>query len=1170
MPMWTQAQQEAIGARGRDILVSAAAGSGKTAVLVERILALLRGGGSLDRMLVVTFTRAAAAEMRDRLTRALSLEAAGDRRLRRQFMAVDRSDICTLHTFCARVLRRCFQAADADPLSRVGDESLTRELFERALQEAMEALCQSPGEDGGKLITQYEDGQIEDMVRSLHGFLMAQADPWEWLGGCLTLPEDLAGHPWHAIAREEALLFLEGAEALLEDCARIAGLPDGPLRHAGNAREDLTSVRELLRALEEEGRLPQREEPAFSPLSRRKAGGNESASLAERFKHRRGLAKQAVQAACALLPAGPEQTKRILGDLRYTLPALRALAALTQSVHERYAALKEARLVWDYGDLEHLALRALNQPDAAREVSAGLDAVFVDEYQDVSRIQEAIIQRLRGNAALFMVGDARQSIYRFRLADPGLFLSKQRRFGAQPDPGERLVTLSENFRSRKNILDAVNLVFGHAMRERATEIGYGDDAALRTREEGRNDPPVELRLLLRDEETEEDPAREPGEDEGGEEAEERADKSHVAEARIIALRIRELLGTPLWDGKECRPLRCRDIVILLRSASGRAGDMSRALGDAGIPVYSEADAQYFDLPEVADALNLLRVLDNPCQDTALLSALACPAFGYSPADLAQIRLRGGEGQAPFHEVFFGLRDADARIGETAKKLERWRFMAANMPLDAFLRRLLRETGLYARAGALPGGELRRANLRLLCERAAPGPLPVTLREFLSRVKEARRQEQSQAAAALSENEDVVRIMTLHKSKGLEFPVVFIPCLGRRFRMTGSSEPLLCDAEAGLALRLRDPEKRMTYPTFAGKAIALKKNREIRSEEARLLYVGMTRARDRLILVGTLDSLAAAGRKWSLPGGDYAAGSAVSMLDWVGACLWPALEKPAESPWAAANGSVWRLFLHRRGDIRAPEPPAPAPALGMSAQPPSPDMVRIMEPVSRGRQLPMKTSVTALISGRAGSDGEEEETPQVKRRALRLDEAPVPLPALDGKRGLTGAQRGAAMHRALCALHPAALRGLRGEALLRAAGAELDALLERGVLSPQERDAADLSGLARFFASPLGGRLLAAADLRREWPFTFATETGMLLQGVVDSCFLEGDAWVLIDYKTDRCAPGEILPRYRDQMRWYMRALREITGTPVREAWLYALHAGEAIPVIEEAPIRLER
>ena len=1163
MPEWTLKQQDAIRARNRDILVSAAAGSGKTSVLIERLMSLLRGGASLDRMLVVTFTRAAASEMRQRLNQALQQEAGESRHLRRQYAMIGRADISTLHTFCKKLIKRHFQAVGADPMCDVADEIRSGALREKAMQEVMEALYVSPGPDGQCLIDQYSDTQIEEMLKDLYSFLMAQDKPWAWLEEQLQLPDSdgLLRHPWYGYARRDAIGTMETALALIEDCLRIAGSPRGPARYLKNAWEDRALAGMILDSLRDTGSLPARCDPQFVKLPGAKAPPEEDETLRESFKQLRTEAKALILSACQALPDGREKLEALAQDIAYTGPALRALSGLTRRFHERYGELKTARQLWDYNDLEHLALGCLQDPLVRQDIGESFDALFVDEYQDISRIQEAIIKGLHGDqSTLFMVGDVKQSIYRFRLADPGLFLDKQNRFSQAPDAPQRVIFLSENFRSRRNILQAVNHVFTQTLREGALEITYDAEAALYPGLDSQDDPPVELHLII------------PDRDEAVK-SEEQEDEGEIAsapeqEAEQIARRIEKLLNTPLRQDGKTRLLRYRDMVILLRSASGRAAQMAQILQRHGIPVYSDADAQYFDLIEVQDILNLLQVLDNPFQDVPLLSVLASPVFGFTTRDLAALRAQGRDTQSPVWELFYDMRDRDPRITQVIARLDEWRFLCQHLQLDAFLRRLIRETGLYARAGIKSQGPLRRANLRLLCERAAPDPQPQTLHGFLSRVKEARKQENTKAAAALGAGEDLVRIMTVHKSKGLEFPVVFLPDLGRRFRLGSAGALLHMDGDSGLALRKVDPLLRMTYQTFAGKAIQLKKNRELRSEEARLLYVAMTRAKDLLILLAAPSSLDTARKRWAKPAGGHAAGSAGSMMDWLGQSLWPALENGHDTLWPAPNGSKWDIRLHRALPLANDARETTLESITLSTVMPSAAMAAQMQPLASGASLPLKLSVTQLIQRQAQQlqpDGEE--TAQTKRYALSREPQPLPGLRLDPQAGAV--QRGVATHRAMSLVPLESLRNLRGEPLRLALEHALRLLEEDGRLQSEECAQIDLSHMLAFFTGELGRRLLAARVVHREWSFSLLVEEDLVLQGVLDCCFMEDGAWVLIDYKTDRARPEDILGLYRDQMRWYMRALRDITGLPVRQAALYALHHGIAIQVTEDEPIRLD-
>ncbi len=1173
MPEWTHAQRSAIKATNRDILVSAAAGSGKTSVLIERIMDKLRQGMSIERMLVITFTRAAAAEMRERLETAIAKEAGANAHLRQQYALLSGADISTLHGFCSQVVKRHFQAADVDPMGHVDDTGQTRKLFEEALDATVTAVYESPDADARELIDHYPDTDILAALSQLYGFLMSQDDPWTWLNGQQSLPgfAEFTDHPWYQVTLHEARLLLAGARQLNDECVRIAQLPAGPARYLIAAQVDRDMVDLLTESLKASGRLPDKVDPVFHPLSRAKAGEDEDPELVEAFKQRRDSVKKLLLQVCEMLPRDDTQIQIWLDQMAFTLPSLRALCALAQQLHEAYSHLKRRQRLLDYNDLEHLALLALKHPLAGRDVAESLDAVFVDEYQDISRIQEAIIDKLRDKADLFMVGDVKQSIYRFRLADPGLFLRKYEAFDKTENAPRRLIVLSQNFRSRTNILKAVNRVFESAMRREVTEIAYDDDAVLRREPDTRDDPPVELHLLTgaaQEEEPADADMDEPAED--TEASDSGADPlapggSLIWEARLMAERMQELHGTPIEDRDGTRRATWRDMVILMRSVAGRADQVAKLLQSLGIPTFSDAGAQYFDLREVDDVINILKVLNNPMQDIPLMAALSTPCLGFTHTELGEIRAATPSADVPFYQAFENLIGVNDKVTRAAEQLRQWRFMAQNQPVETFLRHFLRVSGLYARAGALPGGELRRANLRLLCERAMNLGPSVSLHGFLERVSDARKREDGTSAAGLGENEDVVRIMTIHKSKGLEFPFVFLPGMARTFRMASQGDLLQCDPVLGLSLRLRDEKKRITHLTFSGRAMMHAGNRAIRSEEARLLYVAMTRAKERLIMLAAPRSLSSSRRQWSLPQGDYAAGSASSMMDWVGNALWSALNEDNDLVWTAPGGSVWDIRWRTADSFVLPAPP---PAHVRLPWPDPPTTPTPFVPLPKVQVALQKISVTALMeSARAGDI--EEETPEIKRRLRQLEQPPMALPVLGKKKGMTGAERGIAAHKALSGLPLDALRGKTGRALIDEVKKGLDALAARDILTPEEHKAADARAIAGFFESPLGVRVLSAPRAEREWSFTLKTEGNFLLQGVIDCCLMENDAWVLLDYKTDPDDRDGLMLKYRDQMRWYMRAMREITGLPVKEAFLYSLSRSIAWEVTEDQPISLE-
>ncbi len=1123
---FTRAQEAAIFARNRDVLVSAAAGSGKTAVLVERVFSLMKEGVPINRMLIVTFTRAAAGEMRERIALRLE-EEESDAFLHSQLMLLPRAAICTLHVFCYSVLREHFEAVGLDPLCRIADQDKLDALHKRAMDGVLEEMYAAPSRDEVQLIDQFDDGLIEDMVNQTEKFLLAQGEPLTWANESASEDANTI-QKWQGLLSHLALSQLAGAEDMMTGMEEMANLPGFPERYVKTLEMDSQMTEEIL-SLAGEGRLIG-SDTQFARLSTKKAAPEEDPALAEQYKSLREEWKNCIKNARKLLPENEEKAQ---GDIFHTLPALRAIFGLTEKLMQRYFDFKQQRNYLDYSDLEHLTLKALKNEQVKQDVAGRFDALFVDEYQDVSGIQEAILSALHEGQKnmMFMVGDVKQSIYRFRLADPTLFLDKYNTYSFDEDAPCRKIVFQQNFRSDDNVLSAVNQVFSHAMREKETEIAYDKDAMLYPGGNKRAGAPVEIYLLHQSEE---------------EDGEGELTRAYRYEAALVAKRIRDMMKTvQVSDKGGLRPLRYRDIALLIRNASGRAPFIAQVLQNAGIPVYSDADARFFDLPEVTDMLNLMRVVDNPLQDIPLISALRCPCFGFTEEELARIRLVNQSPKTPFHQAFLQLMEKEGVLPEKARRvwqqLKEWRFLSVNLPLDRLIWRMLEDSGLYMRSGALEDGELRQANLRLLVERAQGEGGNQGLSAFLRETGRLRAGDDMKTAKTLGENEDVVRILTLHKSKGLQFPVVFLLEMARDFNRDRDTT-LRLQMRHGAALKFVDAEQRLTRETYAQLALKGMEDREKRAEEARLLYVGMTRAEERLIIIGAPKNLNKAMEKWRRPATAYAAGQARCMLDWI----MESLEGGREGQFEAENGSIWRLMLEPADeDAFAPRKTMSPPSLATDA--PSPLTLQRMERrVELGETL--KTSVSAVVK-EIHLQEDDWESPADKR--LMQEESPVP--SFIAQQELTPAARGTVTHKVLGLMDLALVwQGKYKEAL--------DMLESRNVLNPEERKYVHISWLKGFYDSGLGLRMLQSSQVHREWAFNMAGEGGTLIQGVIDLCFLEGNEWVLVDYKTDRAEDEEILERYSLQMQWYRKALEQITGKKVKETWLFALRSGHALQV----------
>lgn len=1002
---WTDEQEKAIATRGENLLVSAAAGSGKTAVLVERIVRRLldeKEPVDLDRLLVVTFTDAAAAEMRQRitarLTRALQ-EHPGSARVQRQLFLAPRASIGTLHSFCAEVVRRHFYLLGLDPGFRVMDENeaslLRLEVLSDVLEECYEEHRDAPPEAPFLYLARAladrhgGDRELLELILRLYAFARSLPRPRAWLNRTAAALAEAPARtweeqPWFGEWREWLRLELEGWRDALAEAARLAAGAGGPKAYGPVLAEDLARVQAWLEMAEggsagffdlkkalEEGRewcdLP------------RTARGEAAEEVKKRVRQLRGQVKERVGGL--LTEHFARSPEELALDLARVAPQVQALVEVTLRFDRAYRQAKRERAVADFADLEHdaLAILAANgegspwgeempvDPAApllpspvAVEYRNFFAEVLVDEYQDINGVQEALLELVSRGDNRFLVGDVKQSIYRFRLADPQVFLNCSRAYAdldfdaaSGPAPGRRTV-LSANFRSRREILETVNYVFSRLMTRRAVELDYDERARLNCRADYPECPagnaltPVEVHLLdYAPPETllsgglpggqngEEPPAAafsgevndggelparaEPPEPPGfipragrpGPEPEEPEELDLVRlEARWVAERVRRLVteeGFQVYqqeqDRREYRPVSWRDVVVLMRSLKGRVGVFVEEFRRLGVPVYADGSGGYFAAPEVETVLAALQVIDNPRRDIPLAAVLRSPLAGLNAARLAEIRLACPEGD--FYTAVRraaqgppGVAPELARVlSRFLERLEGWRELARRLPPAELLTELYRQTGYYDLVGALPGGAVRQANLRALVDRARrfEGTIYRGLFRFLRFIEQLREEGGDlDAARSLGENEDVVRIMSVHRAKGLEFPVVVVADLGRRFNLQDLSRGFLLHRQLGCGPVVTDLERGVRYPTVLHRVIKERLRREALAEEMRLLYVALTRARERLILTAAVRRLGRQVEQWrsraaaAPPEGPLSVPlltGAGSFLDWLGPALW---------------------------------------------------------------------------------------------------------------------------------------------------------------------------------------------------------------------------------------------------------------------------------------------
>lgn len=1192
MRRWTEAQQRAIDARG-NVIVSAAAGAGKTAVLTERLTQLVAAGTPVDRLLVLTFTRAAATEMKQRMEKRLRTAAAeaGDPEqqayLRAQAGALGRAYISTVHAFCARVLRRHGHLLDLPPSVRVLDELETPVVVGRVRDALLTRLGAEEDADYRTLLAAFggEDAAWA-AVQQVAAFLQSQPEPARFLDDAARRYDDpqWMARTLQAVTDEARAALCAAVQAL--ERARDA-LPPDWAGAIGTLDDELLQLR---------GVLLQTEYDAYRAglLAFERGRLTFPRGTAEADKAPAQAARKAVKAcvdaqrAQFFRPAAEERAL-LLG----TGGVVRALCAVVRQYEAAFAAEKRRLGAVDYADLEHMALKLLRMDAVAAEYRERFCYIAVDEYQDSNRVQEALLEAVRREDNLFFVGDVKQSIYRFRQAEPALFLEKLARFdGAH---GTR-IDLTSNFRSAPDVLESVNDVFRAILTPETGELAYDARAALVPGRAGLSGG-TELHLVERalagapEEEPEEDAPEEDAQQDGaGAGADEPLEDLLDAEveARLVARRIRALMagGTvPDRETGQARPLRYGDFAVLLRTRT-HAAHFAATLAQEGIPSYAQLSGGYFDSVEVLLALNLLRVVDNRRQDVPLLSVLRATGAGdgaFSGAELARIRAAhpdgtffdaleamaagaGETGEAERAEPAdagekFGA-DAAAEAGDAAgaalarrcaaflARVAAWRAESRLVPVEALLARLYDETGLYAEMGALVGGAERQANLDALLARArafeaGPERGVAAFLRFMDHSKEGN----ADLGAAQAVGADVVRILTIHRSKGLEFPVVFLCELGRRFRLDGQREDLLLHAAGGIGLRWIDGG--VKRDTAARRALQQRLRREQLAEEMRVLYVGMTRAEHRLVLIGS----------WKNAARLLAQAEAHPTAAQVLACTAPL-------QWALMGTRAHcDTRLHAREPLLAAAPAsgraAPLEAPGREAAEALAHRLAWRYPFSAAAALPAKAAVSDLARRMGAATAEP---PAFDPPAF------LPAGAPEAAAALTAAERGTAVHAVLAGLPLAPM----AEADVRA---HVEALVRAGRLTAAQAAAVPCDALSWLTRTPLYARMAASARVERELPFShavpaaalFGAEAGaepVLLQGVIDCCFLTDAGWVLVDYKTDRVPPGEPAARqaaaHAPQLRLYAGALAQLTGLPVAERLVVLLSARAVEPVPADA------
>lgn len=1203
---WTPQQRQAIETVGMSLLVSAAAGSGKTSVLAERCIYLVCDCNqpcAIDELLVVTFTEAAAAEMKKRIgervaERLKASHPSESRRLRSQLMLLDQANISTLHSFCLRLIRQHFHRLDLDPTARVIGEDEAALLRGEVVKQLFADHYETGDEAFTQFIEAYGDGRDEflmELVLSANALMQSLVYPDEWRkqaidrierGANLSLTESELGREYLAIINEDLLKLTRWTETAIAQMPAAFGKYKSYLLELQAEIEDWQSyAKKGFDSLAQ--RVREFKPSTVSSYPNDTPGKDQAKGAVDGVK-------EAIADFRKLLAFSSEQWR---AGLKSILPHAATFLSLVDEFSVRYQQSKRELDGLDFADQERFALRLLQIPEVASLCHAQFKHVLVDEYQDINSVQEAILvaastsspspgtpgegwsEGSSSTSNLFCVGDVKQSIYRFRLAEPGKFLTKSEAYSQ--NKGGRRIDLNSNFRSRDKLLDAINGVFRRLMSKSAAEIEYDQSHELncgadypKAGESEFPGSPIELHLL-------EKQSR-------GEETEDDLDRTQ-REALLIARRIHEMMGndgSPRMNvtkkektGWKSHPIENSDIVILLRATTRKADQIADVLREQRIRVHTDRGGGFFDAVEIRDILSLLSLLDNQQQDVPLVALLRSPIASFDAEALAKIRLAYPD--EPFHRA--AQLYAQQKQDELGKKLEKfyaqladWRELAQRRPLAEVVWKIFSDTGYLVFCAGLTDGEQRQANLLHFHQRCKQfGQFGQGLYRFLRFVEQLKQEQDTNRPAVVEVDQNAVRIMSIHAAKGLEFPVVFVPDLGKEHNPADTRGSVLVDRHAYLGLHVADEIKQIRYPSLAHTLVRRRKHREMLAEELRLLYVAMTRAKEHLILVGTTDLSAI--EKWqnqwakfhgAMPSEDFLAGK--TMLDWIG---------PAAAMLDGAGQPVFKIHSHTLDEIAQWQSEqagihefSPRQQQIAQLQPIAPPKDAIAEQIiARLEYRYPHQNLTHLAAARSVSAISKEGTP----RPISSDENSNHVETYESSslrlpRWLAATQKadpleiGSATHRVLQYLRFDQCRSR--EDLEN----QMQTMISRRLLATEEKPAVQTDAILWLLQSDLGNLLRSYNDrIIREMPIYFSCQPStfdpsaqgtqsadrIMLRGRLDAMIETDDGLILLDYKTDNASPEKISQLsigYEKQIGYYRDAITRIGARKIIAAYLVFL------------------
>lgn len=1144
---WTEEQRLAIETKNCNLLVAAGAGSGKTAVLVERILQkMIQDGIDIDKLLVVTFTNAAASEMRERIAKRLYEELEKNPNMQKQITLLSKANICTLHSFCLKVIRDHFFEVDLDPNFRIGEQTECELLKLEAIDELMEESYEQEDPEFEELVSTYtgnrDDTALREMVLHIHRFIQSTPSPEKWLEEKCEMYhieglEDFSKTVWGNLLLEN---FKQEIQAQIEELKLLEEeLVDYP-PYLLTIQEDISALKAI--GMDHHTWDDLVKQMQLLDFTKLKPCKEIDEDLKDAVKEAREKMKKNIREYWRDT-IFTTSSAEIFSDMNRIYHTLLSLSHFILKFDERFTHKKREKNILDFNDIEHIALKLLTEKEEVQKrYREQFEEILIDEYQDSNLIQEAIIQAISKNK-VFMVGDVKQSIYRFRQARPELFLEKYKRYGEKGSEDKKILLL-KNFRSNQNIIDATNDIFQEIMSEEIGEIDYTEDEFLQF---GADYYPVagddvEIHLIEKNTEELEDDTIE---------------EKPQLEARVIAHRIEELIAHgEVYDKNlgAMRKAQYRDMVILMRATSGYADIFVQELTERNIPVYADNQMGYFEQTEVQIMTSLLKILDNPMQDIPLLAVMRSQIGNLTIEELTTIRLL--DRTCSFYEAMQKFASADVKVeGDESlsqkvknffHQLEKWRNQASYLSIHDLLWLLYRETGYYYYVSLLPDGKKRVANLKLLLARAKAFEATTYrgLFNFLNYIDHVRASNSDlESSKLIGENENVVRLMSIHKSKGLEFPIVFLAGTTRKFNERDFQDKIVLHQELGLGADVIKYEKRITYPSIPKLAMIQEARREALSEEMRILYVAMTRAREKLIITALSSDIEKTYEEMSKKVTSYTIRKAKNFFDWIGHVV---IEKKPH----------WKIQKWNTSDLTKlsvlPKEEKDTVLYRIQQLTKNVDDTEIAQKLSWqyphqiATQLPTKISISEM---KRMQRTEEEE------RNL-TDLSLLEKPNFMGETIESGASYGTRVHLILQNLD---YQEPKIEKYLEDLSEETKKLI--------------MTQIKTYEKSKLYERIQKSQQVYREISFNLNISANeiyhfeqnideeVMLQGIIDLYFVEDGEIVLVDFKTDAVKEEEeLIQKYHMQLAYYKRALEEITGMKVKESMIYSLKLGKEVDI----------